>query len=136
MKTDIKIYPLHVLNFINFKNKILSMEENAMVTTDRLLDLYWQLVSEKEALEAKEDHIKKLRAKVMELMGDKEIVYDSNDPDIRRALFVIVNQHDYYKVDIEELKECAPLIWELYQKLVRVNRSLRVNFGAFENEDR
>jgi hypothetical protein len=109
------------------------MEENAMVTTDRLLDLYWQLVSEKEALEAKEEHIKQLRSKVMELMGDKEIVYDSYDPDIRKVLFTIVEVSDYYKVDTEELKECAPLIWELHQKLVKGNRSLRVNFKAFEN---
>lgn len=112
------------------------MEENAMVTTDRLLDLYWQLVSEKKALEAKEEHIKQLRAKVMELMGDKAIVYDSYDPEIRKALFIIVEQPDYYMLDSDELKECAPLIWESHQRLVKGNRSLRVNFRAFENAER
>lgn len=107
-----------------------------MVTTGSLLDLYWQLVSEKEALEAKEDHIKKLRAKVMELMGDKEIVYNSHDPEIRKALFTIVEQPDYYRVDSEELKESAPMIWEFHKKLVKGKRNLRVNFRAFENEER
>lgn len=107
-----------------------------MVTTGRLLDLYWQLVSEKEALEVKEEHIKQLRAKVMELMGDKAIVYDCDDPEVRKKLFYIVEQPDYYKLDSDELKECAPLIWELHQRLVKGDSSLRVNFGAYENVER
>lgn len=107
-----------------------------MVTTGRLLDLYWQLVSEKEALDAKLEHMEKLRAKVMELMGDKTIVYNTYDPEVRKKLFYIVEQPDYYKLDSDELKECAPLIWESHQKLVKGSRGLRVNTKAFENVER